>query len=233
MSTHSRPRSNRARRLLVAALTALALGAALVACAADAPPAGDEPIVPDEAAADDPDPDDPADDERQEPAEDVEVDDPELLGSAHFVVPFSMDPDAEGRLRPADRFQDQWVDFRRGENEWLMFTVGGPGTVDGWTERLVDAGAEVSDPFETEIGGVPATAIDALNTREWRAITITAGVGENWTMYFEADDAVRIHVLEVEGHTITVIELSDADDFEDWTALVEPVLASVRWSEAP
>jgi hypothetical protein len=65
--------------------------------------------------------------------------------------------------------------------------------------EAVDADADVSDPFETEIGGVPSTAIDALNTREWRAITLTR-VGENFMMYFEADDAVRIHILEVEGH---------------------------------
>jgi hypothetical protein len=93
-------------------------------------------MVPDEAAAGEPDPGEPPDDALEASAEDVEVDDPALLGSARFVVPFSMEPDAEGRLRRAYRFHDQYEDFRRGPNEWLTFTVDGPGTVEGWTGRL-------------------------------------------------------------------------------------------------
>jgi len=162
-----------------------------------------------------------------------------------FDAPFSLD------LGPGESLVDtnpptgvHIADKRDGD---LLFVTNGPASIEAWAARAAGVnGATVSEPFSTRIGGVPATAIDMRST-EHVPLYDSAKQGGIWMLVglappAQGDDcacdgapweAVRIHVLEVGGETVSILALAPADEFDAWALRTDEILAGVRWGVTP
>jgi hypothetical protein len=154
------------------------------------------------------------------------------LGSATFRVPFTMEPPPGSTVSASFRFMDRSVEFRKGRDEWLLFTVGGD--FESWVRRLSEgAGVTLSEPFETTLGGVPGEGVDVTTTDQQQTIFSHTVEGNIYGAGASPGDLYRLYVHQVEGEWIAVIVLSNPEQYEAWLAEAEALLATLQWGAAP
>ncbi len=158
---------------------------------------------------------------------------PGLLTAPAFVVPFEMTATGVFLVK-STAINTGWIDYRAGSGQYVVFTVGGPESVDAWVEYLTTDDLMIAtEPQITDIGGQTATTIDVrLSGDPFDLFTYAPAPGDLAVWGIEPGAADRIHLVEVDGVTIAIIIEAPEAAFEEFAAAVDASLATLEWNPA-
>lgn len=158
-----------------------------------------------------------------------------------WAVPFTV-------TAPPDWTTDVSADIgsSNGDTQWLAtgsrlmaFTRTGPETVNDWIAAVTTADQlEASEPEAVEIGGMPGFRVD-LEVSEAASAERCFNDGRCYTLFqdeagywpVEEGRPTAAWFLDVNGETVAIVTDSREDTFDEWTATVEEILATLEWGE--
>jgi hypothetical protein len=154
-----------------------------------------------------------------------------LVAAPAFAVPYEFIA-TEVRLAKNSGIADGWIDYRSGTNQFVLFTIGGPGSVEAWLEFLTtDERMITTEPQPSEIGGQPATTVDVrLAGPSFTMFTYAPAPGENASWGIVEGSANRIHLVGFEDVTVAILIEAPEDEFEEFASAVDASLTTLEWN---
>lgn len=156
-----------------------------------------------------------------------------LVAAPAFAVPYQFIA-SEVRLAKSSEIADGWIDYRSGTNQFVLFTVGGPGSVEAWLEFLTtDERMIATEPQPSDIGGRPATTVDVrLTGPSFTMFTYAPAPGENAGWGISDGSANRIHLVAFDDVTVAILIEAPEDEFEEFASAVDASLITMEWNPA-
>lgn len=148
--------------------------------------------------------------------------------SVAWAVPFTITTPAEW-----ERHEDSsptTTYFEAGVNRWVIFTTRGPETVEEWVDQLTSAPEyTVTDSEPIELDGAPGQVLDLrLAEESGEAILFSEG-SAGWVIVPNRPN--RVWIVDVDGETVLIVTEAVERAFENWVAVVEDALATLKWSD--
>ncbi len=156
-----------------------------------------------------------------------------LVAAPAFAVPYQFIA-TEVRLAKNSGIADGWIDYRSGTNQFVLFTVGGPGSVEAWLEFLTtDERMIATEPQQSNIGGQPATTVDVrLAGPSFTMFGYAPAPGENASWGILDGSVNRIHLVEFEDVTVAILIEAPQDQFEEFASAIDASLTTLEWNPA-
>jgi hypothetical protein len=154
--------------------------------------------------------------------------------SPGWTVPFTMTAPSTWARHEASSGETLVIDA--GLGRFVLFTLDGPDTVEGWIERLQAAEPiDVGEPTAMEVGGATGQAVEVRLGPE-ATDTGCFSMGPCWNVtggdfgwVVLEDTPNRFWILDVDGETVAILTEATERGFESWVAEVVSVLSTITW----
>jgi hypothetical protein len=124
----------------------------------------------------------------------------------------------------------------RAGSSFVVFSTGGPDSVDGWLELLASNTDIVStEPAPIELGSAVGYVVDVRLSDDPEEVC-GFGIGPCSTLLTEGDGwsvvedtPNRLWVVDVNGETVVIVTEASEASFETWATEVDEVLSTITW----
>ncbi|HUH16311.1 MAG TPA: hypothetical protein VMM85_00005 [Methylomirabilota bacterium] len=144
-----------------------------------------------------------------------------------WTVPFTITTPADwtrGESSPTTTY------FDAGVNRWVFFTTLGPDTVEAWVDQLTSASEYTATNVEEfELDGAPGRVLDLRLAAESGEEVLFDEAFLGWVVV--ANRPNRVWVVDADGETLLIGTDTSEGAFENWVAVVEEALATLKWSD--
>lgn len=154
-----------------------------------------------------------------------------------FDAPFAI-PEPVGGMLAGGSFTFVLFNFDPIRPAWptLVVTTSGPSSVQAWLDDLASAeGVTMTEPIETEVGGISALSVDveisSENTADSCGFACLVLFGYTWgAERNQGGTARRLLLLDVYSETVAIIANSSYPTFDEWWGGdVENLLEDLVW----
>lgn len=124
----------------------------------------------------------------------------------------------------------------RAGSSYVVFSTGGPDSVDGWLELLAsNTDIVITQPTAIELGSAAGYVVDVRLSDDPEEVC-GFGIGPCSTLLTDGNGWVvvegtpnRLWVVDVNGETVVVVTEASEGVFETWAAEVDEVLSTITW----
>ncbi len=145
-----------------------------------------------------------------------------------WTVPFTITTPADWER--AEGTTPAMTYFEAGVSRYVIFTTIGPETVEAWVDQLTSAPEFiVTDPEAFELDGAPGQVLDVRMAEESGEEVLFGEGTTEWSVVPNRPN--RVWIVDVDGETVLIVTEAVETAFENWVAVVEDALATLKWSD--